>query len=85
MNYSKLPVHMVQGAKNYIEDGIPPGGFLTAVLENDLVGSFATADGVNQEAMFTWAEFLHNEAPIAAWGSREAVLRWIERGGLNGS
>lgn len=75
---------MREGTRAYIEEGIPPGGFLWAVMQNDLVEAFATADGVNQEMMFYWAEFLYNEAPRAAWGSRKAVLAWIERGGLNG-
>lgn len=84
LNYEKLPEHMQPGARGYIEKGLPPGGFLRAVLENDLVGAFAKADEVNTREMYWWAEWLYNEAPSACWGSPEKVTAWINHEGLQG-
>lgn len=82
--YARLPAYMEAPARRYIENGINPGGFLTAVLCNDLVGAFARADSANHAHMHEWAKWLHNDIPAPAWGSPEKVKAWIERGGLAG-
>lgn len=79
-----LPPHMRQGVIDYLENGIPPGGFLQAVLENKLVESFGRADDDNRRVMWEWANWLYNYCPIPAWGSSEKVAQWIEQGGHNG-
>ena len=84
IDYSILPEHMQHGAKLYIEHGIISGSFLTAVMENDLVYAFGAADETNRFAMFDWARFLYNEAPVNCWGSRENVEKWRALGGLRG-
>lgn len=84
MNYSKLPEHMQYGAKMYIEHGVEPGGFLFAVLCNDLVEAFGRADGENQEAMRKWAQWLYKDCPRNAWGSEDKVNAWMDHRGLNG-
>ena len=45
---SLVPAHMVDGLVLYVEDGIPPGSFLLAVLENNLAGAAALADEINK-------------------------------------
>lgn len=77
IDYSRLPSHMQEGARLYVEDGIEPGGFLMAVLCNDFVGAFSRADAVNGEFMRDWAEWLYNEAPSTCWGSREKVESYM--------
>jgi len=42
-----IPPHMMDGLTRYIEHGIALGGFLTAVLENDLREACARADDIN--------------------------------------
>lgn len=78
VDYGRLPEHMREGARMYVEHGGHPGHFLRAVVENDLVGAFAAADEKNFAHMADWARWLYNEAPRACWGSREAVRAWIE-------
>ena len=78
ITYDYLPPHMQDGARRYVEDGIPPGGFMRAVLENRLVESFGRADTTNFRYMDEWARWLYNEAPSKCWGSPEAVEKWIE-------
>ena len=77
IDYSKLPDHMQDGAKRYIEDRIPPGGFLYAVLCNNLVEAFGHADSTNQACMQQWAQWLYWECPRAVWGSPAKVDAWL--------
>ena len=58
----------------------PFGSFITAVLSNDLVGAFASADGHNTYAMKAYAEYLYNELRRGYnYGSYEIVAAEIER------
>jgi hypothetical protein len=84
MNYDRLPEHMREGAKMYVEHGRLSGGFLTAVLENNLVEAFGKADGINSISMENWVRWLYNDAPMNSWGSPEAVSEWCKAGGLAG-
>lgn len=77
-NYNILPEHMQGGMKRYIEDGIPPGGFLYAVLCNDLMGAVRKADDINQHRLIDYARFLYNEAPSNCYGSPQKVEAWID-------
>jgi len=81
---SRLPEHMQEGAKAYVEHGRMPGGFMHAVLTNDLVGAVGHADATNAEALQEWVRWMYNDIPAPAWGSEEAVLEWIEQDGLEG-
>jgi len=78
-----LPSHMQEAAAKYIEFGIEPSGFLTAVFQNDFRDAVVYADTVNSKALRTYAQLLY-DVPLACKGSREAVQRWIELGGLAG-
>jgi hypothetical protein len=79
IDYTGLPLHMREPARHYLEDRVKPGDFLTAVLENDLVGAFGKADETNKAAMELWAAWLYNECPAAAWGSRGKVMDWLDK------
>ena len=77
INYDILPQHMQDSMQLYIENKIPPGGFLTAVLENKLMESFSTADNINRHRLSDICKFLYNEAPCDCWGSPEKVNKWL--------
>jgi hypothetical protein len=66
------------GLERYLNHGIMPGGFLTAVLENNLKEAFGRADNENSENMKNIVGYCYNEIPSAAWGSREKIKEWIE-------
>ena len=68
----------------YITAGDEPGGFLKAVLSNDLMNAFGRADTGNSFSMQNIVSFLYNVAPIGCHGSEEKMIRWIKKGGLNG-
>lgn len=74
-----VPDHMHQGLRLWIEQGVLPGGFMTAVLENDLKEALARADHINRECLFNIVSFLYNFAPGPCWGSPEKVSAWENR------
>ncbi|GAG54001.1 unnamed protein product [marine sediment metagenome] len=76
INYTLLPEHIKGGAQRWIENGITPGGFLVAVICNDLKESFGRADDINIHRMFDIVKFFYNEAPGSCWGSKERMIAW---------
>jgi len=78
IDYSRIPKHMRYGMELYVEKGIPPGGFLTAVLSNNLTEAFVRADSINRIHLFDWVKFIMSELPWACWGSVKKVEDWIK-------
>ena len=74
-----IPDRMMGGIERYIEDGLPPGGFLTAILENDLEAAVSRADEENLRNIPAYVGYLYNHAPAGCWGSKEAVAKWYEK------
>jgi hypothetical protein len=74
---SRIPWYMRQGLLDYVNSGVLPGGFLQAMLCNDLRGACEAADENNKHALFWYVEALYNCAPAGCWGSREAVTAWV--------
>jgi hypothetical protein len=68
----------------YITHGLPPGGFLTAVLEDKLVEAASRADDFNKHHLYEWASVMYNDVPLPARGSRENVTKWLRHRGLRG-
>lgn len=80
VDYSQVPVdYMIDGVKYYIEKGIPPGGFLTALFSNDLKLTFRRADDNNLAAIHEWVKFMYWEMPHDSHGSPEAVAAWCKK------
>lgn len=79
-----VPIHLHDGLVRYVMFGCPVGGFLTAVLSNDLMESSGRADDQSRASMFEICSFLHNDVPGSCHGSPERVREWIEKGGLEG-
>ncbi len=63
----------------YAEHRIEPGGFLTAVLANDLMEAVGRADADNLMLLSPICGFIYNELPSPCHGSREAVAAWLDR------
>jgi hypothetical protein len=85
VDWDRVPnPRMTDGLKRYVERGVLPGHFLTALLSNDLFEAFSRADDNNTAAMRDWASFLYNEMPRGSWGSRDNVQAWCKTGGLVG-
>lgn len=79
-----LPPQMWGGVKRYLESGIPPGHFLTAVITNNLSEAVSRADDQNVNLLPNYVRFFYNEVPGGCWGSRSKYDAWIKRGGFTG-
>jgi len=73
-----IPARMMGGIRRYIERGISPGGFLTAVICNNLAEAVARADDENISNLPAYIAYFYNEAPTPCWGNRENMERWVE-------
>jgi hypothetical protein len=80
----EIPSYMREGLRLYVANGCPPGSFLRAVLENDLMRALGQADDTNMANLPAYGNFLYNHVPVACYGSPEKVREWIEHHGLSG-
>ena len=76
--HKNVPTRTIRSINNYVTDGLVPGDFLTAVLENKLIEAFSRADAENLNAMEDIVRYIYNEIPMDAWGSEDEVEKWIE-------
>lgn len=80
----RLPGHMRDGMRAYIETGQSVGDFLTLMIQGQSIGALAHADPVNRNNMGVWRDFFELYAPPECHGSVEKMKAWQKRGGLNG-
>ena len=83
-NYEKLPEHMQNAMRLYIEHGVFVGDFLRLIICNDFVHAAGYGDWENQRSLFNYCSFLVNDMPMQAWGSVEKYNAWVAQGGKNG-
>jgi len=72
-----IPEYMLEGLKDYIFEGTPPGDFLTAVLCNDLMEAVGRADDTNITVIPWYCGILYNYMPMGLRSNKEAIKRWI--------
>lgn len=72
-----IPDRMMDG-RIYIENGIEPGGFLTAIICNDLSGAVGQADEENLANLPAFVSYFYNEAPSPCWAA-EKMEAWMAR------
>ena len=83
-NWNLIPDYMQGGVRRWIEDGIAPGHFLTAVLCNDLKEACGRADDENRVRLHDYVSFFYSYAPTGCWGSPDRFNDWMKAGGING-
>jgi len=78
MNFDEheIPHYMRDGLTRWVNDHIPPGGFLQAVLVNDLARAVGKADSTNERLLSQYVRFLYNEVPDKCHGSPQRVFDW---------
>ncbi len=84
INYSLVPAHCRVGVQAWIEHGRVPGGFLQAVIKNDLFLAAVRADQINAGAFRDYAHFFYNETPSECYGSKDNFDVWKKHEGLAG-
>jgi hypothetical protein len=73
-----IPDRMMGGIKRYIEDHVKPGGFLCAVICNDLKEAVGRADEENMENLPAFVSYFYNETDMNCWGSEKKFKEWLE-------
>ena len=76
-DYSRIPKHMRDSLDLYVSERIQPGGFLTALLENNLAQAVGRADHINIELIPIYCSYMYNEMPSNSWGSPEIVTKYL--------
>lgn len=74
----QVPESLHDGLIEYIGARRPVGGFLAAILSNNLVDAVTRADDINRPQIATVVFFLLNYATATCWGSPAAVKAWLE-------
>lgn len=67
---SKIEPPFKQSIDLYVKEKIPVGGFLRAVLENDLAGALGRADFKAMDNIRHIVCYIWNETPATCWGSK---------------
>ena len=74
----RIPEHLHGGLARYLLDGIRPGGYLWAVVTNNLRDAIHNAGAnVSPEDTANLVRFLTMNAPAPAWGTVELALGWL--------
>lgn len=76
MKIEHLPERFRPGITRYLEHGVIPGDFLTAVLSNDLLGAFCRADDQSVRELHGLVAWCYQHIPHKAWGSVERVKQY---------
>ena len=74
-----VPFTVIESLDRYVDHRVPTGGFLNAVLENDLREAFSRADFINRYCLFEIVSYCWNEIPAICWGSYGKVDEWLKR------
>ena len=72
-----VPEHLREGLLAYVLEGRPTGGFLYAVLTNDLFEAVGRADEKSLAGLFAIIGWLYNEAPADCYGDVDKVKAWM--------
>ena len=81
--YPMIPESAVITLVEYRDRGCPTGGFLEAVLSNDLMKALASADDISVNILLHYGRFIYNDLPMSAHGSPDRYKSWLMIGGLN--
>jgi hypothetical protein len=73
-----IPPQTKETIDRYVSERRPPGGFVMAVLRNDLAGAVGKADLTNRAHLPEIVAYLFNRCPAACWGSEEKVQNWLK-------
>lgn len=73
-----VPSNLHDGLISYLVERRAVGGFLTAVLSNDLTQTVARADPETGQFLRQIVRFLLHTVPSSAWGSPAAVQAWLD-------
>ena len=77
-SWSNIHLDCQEAIFNYLVYGWEPGGFLTAVMANDLLRAATVADVENVKRLAHVARFVVYALPQASYGSYDQVKTWLQ-------
>jgi hypothetical protein len=81
MRLYAVPQNLRDAVARYITHGTEPGGFVQAVLQNDLKSAVVRAGVSSKSGLVDLVMWLIAEAPESCWGSSERYRDWIAHNG----
>ena len=75
----QIPPLILDGLRRYVTDQEPTGGFLHAVLTNNLMKAVGRAEAASLAALPAIVSFVYWVIPSECHGSPEAVKAWLAR------
>lgn len=79
--YAAIPEHIRRSLVEYVTLRRKVGGWLAAVLQNDLKTGVMRADTINLPLLRVYILWLTWNAPPDCWGSKAAYAHWTSSGG----
>lgn len=76
-HYAAIPAPLIDGLMRYVVHGVETGGFLRAVLENNLSEAVGRADISSLAVLPLIVSYVYNELPGTCWGSKDVVEAWL--------
>lgn len=73
-----------ESLERYTEHGTPTGGFLRAVLENNLHDAISMADDDNRADIIEICRYVYTSLPYSSHGNPERVRAWQGHKGMGG-
>lgn len=77
-SHPQLPDSWTQALERYTNERIETGGFLRAVLENDLRCAFKRTIPGSEHQLRALIDYCFEHLPRRAWGTPDAVRLWLE-------
>lgn len=75
--YCVIKESTIQSINDYVIHGYEPGGFVSAVLANDLMGALGRADLENRLTIWAICNYVYNEIGSSLHGSYDAIKKHI--------
>lgn len=66
-----------EAAENYLLYGLEPGGFLEAVIINDLYLAASRADHLNRPILSDIMKSVFHNFPVGSFGNRTSYRNWL--------
>lgn len=73
-----IPEHIKSAIDGYVDHGHPVGGFVYAVLCNDLFEAAVRADEYSHLCLAGICRYIFNFTPAPCWGSKKKVVAWMK-------
>jgi len=72
-----IPQETFKALQNYVVNHRAPGGFLAALLSNNLMETVLMSNLDNRQSIPLIFEYVLHHCPGNCWGSPEAVEKWV--------